>query len=203
MKSGDEMELAQNRFMAGEGSDRSAAMNRQRAGLSEVIAALLILVISVAMGTIFFAWGTTVLGLTESGFIQQTTLSRDKVEERITVTSIFNATEPDSVFDLPLDSDNDLYIAVFNYGRRSAELATVYFGSDDLTPYDFDSAEFFVCDEERSSCSSSGDSNVVSVGELAWILIEEPNASNLEKGTTYTVVITTERGNSYELLFEA
>ena len=178
-------------------------MNRQRAGLSEVIAALLILVISVTIGTIFFAWGTTVLGLTESGFIQQTALSRDKIEERITVTSIFNVTEPDSVWDDPLDSDNDLYIAVFNYGRRSAELATVYFGSDDLTPYDFGSAEFLVCDKERSSCSSAGDSNVVSVGELAWILIEEPNASNLAKGTTYRVIITTERGNSYELLFKA
>ena len=159
------MDLAQNRFMAGEGSDRSAAMNRQRAGLSEVIAALLILVISVAMGTIFFAWGTTVLGLTESGFIQQTTLSRDKVEERITVTSIFS--REGSVYGL-----NDLYIAVFNYGRRTAELETVYFGSDDLTAYEFEGTpDFFsVCDAERSPCDLS---NAVQVGDRVWIRSDE------------------------------
>jgi len=184
--------------MAGEGSDRSAVMNRRRAGLSEVIAALLILVIAVAIGTIFFAYGTTVLGLTESGFIQQTTIRRDKVEERITVTSMFNLTEYTSG-----PGWNNLYIAVFNYGRRSAELDTVYFGSEALTPYLYDSAEFSVCDEERSSCSSAGDSNVVSVGELAWIKIEDLTDSELAKDMTYTVVITTERGNSYELLFEA
>ena len=178
MKSGDEMELAQNRFMAGEGSDRSAAMNRQRAGLSEVIAALLILVISVAIGTIFFAWGTSALNLTQSGFIQQTALSRDKIEERITVTSVFYNTTVSA----------NVSIAVFNYGERAATIDTVYLNQ---TPYDFD-----VLYANRSTDFSS---NMIPVGELVWIRIPVVGLA----GTTSTITLATERGNSYELLFKA
>ena len=168
-------------------------MKRGRRGLSEVIAAMVILLISVLLGTLFFAFGSAALDLTQSGFIQQTALSRDRLEERITVTSIFNVTE---------GANNTLYIAVFNYGKRGAELETVFVGSDSLTAYEFGASvnNFTVCEpDNRSICNLS---NLVNVRELVWIFIEDP-LGGLTSGTTYRVVVATARGNSFELLFKA
>ena len=166
-------------------------MKRQRTGLSEVIAALLILVISVTIGTIFFAWGTSALNLTQSGFIQQTALSRDKIEERITVTSIYYNS-----------SNQTLYIGVFNYGRRAATIDAVYVN---LTAYAYGvgTDEFSVCDPddaEKTACSAPSDGNVIQVGELVWIRFTD---LILAEDKFVAITLATERGNSYELLFEA
>lgn len=156
---------------------------RGRAGLSEVIAALLILLVSITLGTMFFTYGTAVLGATQSEFIRETALSRDKVEERVTVASTFyNSTE------------DSLYVAVFNYGRRTATLATLYVNQ---TAYEYGSPDLAILGADRVTSLSS---NQIQVGSLAWIRVD---GLLLEDDEVYTITLATERGNSYELLFRA
>ncbi|MFQ5951242.1 MAG: hypothetical protein ACE5KH_04060 [Candidatus Geothermarchaeales archaeon] len=156
-------------------------MKRRRAGLSEVIAAMLILVIAVTIGTIFFAYGSTALSLTQSGFVQQTALSRDKLEERLVITHVFhNSSSPDI----------SVFIGVFNYGMRSVTISTVFLNTSNV----YEGSELSVWNVDRTSVLSGGR---VLVGELAWIKVSD----DLDAGV-YRIIVVSERGNGFEARHE-
>ena len=85
--------------MSGSGGKRPSLhhLANDRRGISEAIAALLMMVIAIAAGTMLYAYSATTFGTAYSQFSDRTSTNEDMAKERFALLSIWSRQSPDQV----------------------------------------------------------------------------------------------------------
>jgi len=101
--------------MSGSGGKRPSQhhLANDRRGVSEAIAALLMMVIAIAAGTMLYAYSATTFGTAYSQFSDRTSTNEDMAKERFAVLSIWSST-------------NQVNATVMNYGEIDIMLDAAY-----------------------------------------------------------------------------
>lgn len=101
--------------MSGSGGKRPSQhhLASDRRGVSEAIAALLMMVIAIAAGTMLYAYSATTFGTAYSQFSDRTNTNEDMAKERFAVLSIWSST-------------NQVNATVMNYGEIDLMIDAAY-----------------------------------------------------------------------------
>jgi len=91
------------------------SLANDKRGVSEAIAALLMMVIAIAAGTMLYAYSATTFGTAYSQFNDRTSTNEDRAKERFAVLSIWSRQSPDQV-----------NVTVINYGEIDLALDAAY-----------------------------------------------------------------------------
>ncbi|NIM44753.1 MAG: hypothetical protein GTN80_09110 [Nitrososphaeria archaeon] len=112
---------------------------RDRRGISEVISAILIIMVAIAIGLGLFAYTTGVFGTTQSNFLLEAQTRKATVLERfVNTASYWNETD-----------SSPIYFAIYNYGKREMTIAAIYVESEEKVPQFLDGDVTLKVDEIR------------------------------------------------------
>jgi flagellin-like protein len=151
-------------------------MNRK--GVSEIISALLLILLAVTLGMIMVTYSMDVFNSAESNFDLKVTSEKERIEERLVITKILDYTDGQSKID----------ISIYNFGERTVEISDVY--------VDMETTDFKIYEIDGTLVPD----NIITTGELQWINcngLPDPLPSEV------SIIISTGRGNTYEVTYNA
>lgn len=117
---------------------------RNKKGVSEVIASLVLILIVTAAGVVIYAYSVGAFGLSSSYFHQQTTLNEEQARERFLIVRVWR------------DASNQFNLTILNYGQIDVAVNSVYVNGTAVTDF----------------ISGRGDS--VGPSELVWVKFISP-----------------------------
>jgi hypothetical protein len=139
-------------------------LQKSRRGIGELLGSMMVLMIVVALGAILinFSLGTTTTS--SSNLISDTRTQEDMTQERFTVLSVWWN-----------QNDNEVWIAVFNYGKIDLYITDIYINTD------------------REQLVSPV---LCPVGEQVWV--DFPDQGRIVLYTEYHLTIVSNRGVTVE-----
>jgi len=117
---------------------------RDKRGISEVIASLILILVVSAAGVILYTYSLNTFSSTGSSFQLQTSLREEQARERLVITAVW------------WDAVDLLNVTVLNYGKIDLVIDTVYIDGTQVSEY------------------SSGRGEVVRTGELIPVKFTSP-----------------------------
>ncbi|NIM44749.1 MAG: hypothetical protein GTN80_09085 [Nitrososphaeria archaeon] len=153
---------------------------RDRRGVSEVLSAILIILIAVSMGLGLFTYSTGVFGTTQGNFLSEAQTRKEKVEERFTSTAAYWEGSDGG-------GNNSIYFAIYNYGKTEVTIAAVYVNAVSIEKHNL---KFQGEDGEWKEVPETG--CLIKIYGVTWFKVETSALSHS------TVVVASRRGNTVE-----
>jgi flagellin-like protein len=151
----------------------ASSLFRDRRGVSEIIASLILVLIVTAAGTVAYSMSLNSFSQSSSLFQLQTGQREEQARERFAVIAVsWDATEP-----------NRLNLTVLNYGKTDVTVDAVYVNGTAVATY------------LGGKGVKTGASNLVFVGFNS--------SAPILTGQTYDILVVSERGGRNEIFWEA
>jgi len=151
----------------------ASSLFRDRRGVSEIIASLILVLIVTAAGTVAYSMSLSSFSQSSSLFRLQTGQREEKARERFAVIAVsWDATEP-----------NRLNLTVLNYGKTDVTVDAVYVNGTAVAIY----------------LGGKG----VKTGALNLVFVGFNLSAPILTGRTYDILVVSERGSRNEIFWEA
>ena len=147
---------------------------RDKRGVSEIVASLIILLIVSVVGAGLYAYSLNAFNSSGSSFLSKTSEREERARERLLITTVWwNVT-------------NDyLNVTVLNYGKIELVIDAAYIDGTQVS----------------ASAFTDGKGETVTKGSLVSVKFTSP--VSIVAGQTYEIIVVSERGSSDAVYWEA